>query len=115
MVYQATPNVKGKRIRIFIGEAEEWHGKPLYRVILEQLQQHGAAGATVLRGIEGFGPAHYLSTERLPDISDNLPLIIEVVEREEKVGSLLPLLDQLVQRGTITVSTVQIVHGGKMA
>ncbi len=115
MAYQSTSNATGKHICIFIGEAEEWHGKPLYRVILEQLQQHGALGATVLRGIEGFGPEHHLSTERLPDISDNLPLIIEVVDHEEKVATLLPLLDQLVQHGTITVSTVQIVHGGRTA
>ncbi len=103
----------GKRIRIFIGEAETWRGKPLYRAILEIAQQHGAMGATVLRGIEGFGPEHHLSTERLPDISDNLPLIIEIVEHEERVNALLTMLDQLVQRGTITVTPVEIVSGGR--
>ncbi len=103
----------GKRIRIFIGEAEEWQGKPLYRAILEMAQQQGAAGATVLRGIEGFGPEHHLSTERLPDISDNLPLIIEIVESEERADALLPLLDRLVQRGTITIIPVEIVSRGK--
>ena len=101
---------RGKRIRIFIGEAEEWQGKPLYRAILEQMQQQGASGATVLRGIEGFGPAHHLSTERLLDISDNLPMIIEVVEYEERVEALLPLLDHLVQHGIITVTPVEIVY-----
>ena len=104
---------KGKRIRIFIGEAQEWQGKPLYRVILERMQEHGARGATVLRGIEGFGPEHHLSSERLPDISENLPLIIEIVESEERVNVLLPVLDQLVQRGTITVAPVEIVYGGR--
>ncbi|HZR44768.1 MAG TPA: DUF190 domain-containing protein, partial [Ktedonobacteraceae bacterium] len=74
---------QAKRIRIFVGEAEEWQGRPLYRAILELVQQAGAAGATVMRGIEGFGPAHHLSTERLPDISDNLPLTIEIVDSEE--------------------------------
>src|SRR5260221_10998357 len=103
----------GKRIRIFIGEAQEWQGKPLYRVLLEQIQKHGARGATVLRGIEGFGPEHHLSSERLPDISENLPLIIEIVESEERVNALLPVLDQLVQRGTITVAPVEIVYGGE--
>lgn len=86
-----------------------WQGKPLYRAILELVQQQGAAGATVLRGIEGFGPAHHLSTERLPDISDNLPLIVEIVESDERVEALLPLLDSIVQRGTISVSPVEIV------
>ena len=97
------------RIRIFVGEAEEWQGRPLYRAILELVQQAGAAGATVTRGIEGFGPAHHLSTERLPDISDNLPLTIEIVDSKEQVEKLLPLLDQVVQRGMITVAPVEIV------
>lgn len=105
----------GKRIRIFIGEAEEWQGKPLYRAILEHMQRQGASGATVLRGIEGFGPGNHLSAERLPDISDNLPLIIEIVEREERVAALLPLLDSLVQRGTITIAPVEIVFSRSIA
>jgi PII-like signaling protein len=99
-----------KRIRIFIGEAQQWQGKPLYRAILELVQREGAAGATVMRAIEGFGPAHHLSSERLPDISDNLPLVIEIVEREECVQRLLPLLDHIVQRGMITVAPVEVVY-----
>jgi uncharacterized protein len=103
----------GKRIRIFIGEAQEWHGQPLYRAILAQVQQHGAHGATILRGIEGFGPQHHLSTERLPDISENLPLIIEIVESNEQAEKLLPVLDQIVQQGMITVTPVEIIVGGE--
>jgi len=104
---------RGKRLRIFIGEAQEWQGKPLYRALVELVQQQGAAGATVLRGIEGFGPEHHLSTERLPDISDNLPVIVEIVESDERVEALLPLLDRLVQRGMITVTPVEIVYDGR--
>lgn len=103
----------GKRIRIFIGEAEQWQGKPLYRAILEQAQRHGVSGATVMRGIEGFGPEHHLSSDRLPDIADNLPLIVEIVERAEKVEELLPFLDHMVQRGMITVAPVEIVYTGE--
>jgi uncharacterized protein len=103
---------KGKRLRIYIGEAQEWQGKPLYRAILELAQQHGMAGATVVRGIEGFGPEHHLSTERLPDISDNLPVIVEIVESEERIAALLPLLDRIVQRGTMTVAPVEIIYDG---
>ena len=103
----------GKRIRIFIGEAEEWQGKPLYRAILELAQQQGVAGATVMRGIEGFGPEHHLSSDRLPDIADNLPLIVEIVESVEKVEELLPLLDRIVQRGMITIAPVEIVYTGE--
>ena len=103
---------QGKRIRIFIGEAQEWQGKPLYRAIIELAQQRGAAGATVTRGIEGFGPEHHLSTDRLPDLSENLPVMIDIIDSEEQVAALLPLLDQVVQQGIITVTAVEIVSGG---
>ncbi len=103
----------GKRIRIFIGEAEEWQGKPLYRAILEQAQRQGVAGATAMRGIEGFGPEHHLSSDRLPDIADNLPLIVEIVESAEKIEELLPWLDRMVQRGMITIASVEIVYAGE--
>lgn len=106
---------QGKRIRIFIGETQEWQGKPLYRAILELAQQHGAAGATVTRGIEGFGPEHHLSTDRLPDLSENLPLMIDIIESNERVEALLPLLDQVVQQGIITITAVEIVSGGRRA
>lgn len=109
---QALPR-QGKGLCILIGEAQEWQGKPLYQAILELVQSHGAAGATVLRGIEGFGPEHHLSTERIPDISDNLPLIVEIVESEERIEALLPLLDRIVQRGMITVAPVEIVYHGR--
>lgn len=103
----------GKRLRIFVGEAQQWHGKPLARALLEVIQQHGAAGATIWKGVEGFGPEHHLSTDRLPDVADNLPVIVEVVESEEWVERVLPHLDTLVGRGMITVSPVEIVQGGR--
>jgi PII-like signaling protein len=105
----AIQRIPGKRIRIFIGESRQWQSRPLYRVILELVQQHGASGATVLRGIEGFGPEHHLSSERLIDISENLPLVIEIVEKDEQVEILLPVLDQVVQQGMITVTPVEII------
>jgi PII-like signaling protein len=103
---------QGKRIRIFIGEAQEWQGKPLYRAIVELAAQHSAAGATVTRGIEGFGPEHHLSTDRLPDLSENLPLMIDIIDSNEQAEALLPLLDQVVQQGIITVTPVEIISGG---
>ena len=102
---------KGKRLRIFLGEAQEWQGKPLYRTLVEFAQQQGIAGATVFRGIEGFGPEHHLSTDRLPDIADNLPMIVEMVESEERIEAFLPLVDRLVVRGMMTVTPVTIVSG----
>ena len=104
---------QGKRIRIFIGEAEVWHGKPLSQALLDLAAQHRVLGATVQRGIEGFGPEHHLSTERFVDISDNLPLIVEMVDTTEHVESLLTQLDPLVRRGVITVTSVEILQGRK--
>jgi PII-like signaling protein len=103
----------GKRLRLFVGEAEQWQGKPLYQAVIEQAHLHGALGATVLRGIEGFGPEHHLSTDRLPDIADNLPLLIEIVDTDEHIEALLPVLDHLMQRGMITVAPVEILSGGE--
>src|SRR2546426_5635407 len=101
----------GKRLRIFLGEAQEWQGKPLYRALVELAQQQGIAGATVFRGIEGFGPEHHLSTDRLPDIADNLPMIVEIVESEERIEALLPLVDRLAHRGMNTVFAVGNLRG----
>ena len=113
-----TPQVTsrpGKRLRIFFGEAEQWYGRPLYRALLEMAQRHNMAGATVLRGIEGFGPQHRLSADRLPDISDNLPLIIEIIEDEARIERFLPVLDEMVQRGMISVTPVEIIYDGRQA
>jgi len=111
MTTKFTTPTQGKRIRVFVGEAQKWHGKPLYRALLEVAQQYDVLGATVLHGIEGFGPDHLLSTERLPDISENLPMIVE----DAQVEALLPLLDQMVQQGTITVASVEILVSRRRA
>jgi PII-like signaling protein len=100
---------EGQYLRLFIGEAEEWQGKPLYQSIVERAWQHGIRGATVFRGTEGFGPEHHLSTERLVDISENLPIIVEMVDSPEHIQALLPELDPLMQRGMITVTPVSII------
>lgn len=98
-------------LRIFIGEAEESQGKPLYLAILDLAREQGMAGATVLRGVEGFGPGNHLVTERLPDIADNLPLLVEIVDDVANIESFLPLLDRIIPHGMITVTPVEIVKG----
>jgi PII-like signaling protein len=102
---------EGICLRLFFGEAEEWQGKPLYQVLIERARQYGIKGATILRATEGFGPEHHLSTERLVDLSDNLPLIIEMVDSQEQIETLLPELDQVMQRGMITMTPVTIIEG----
>src|SRR5436190_19053690 len=101
----------GKRLSIFIGEAETWQGKPLYQVILDLATQHRVLAATVLRGIEGFGPEHYLNTERLIDLVDNLPIIVEIIDTPKHIEILLTRLDPFVQYGTITMTSVEIFQG----
>lgn len=100
----------GKRLRLFVGEAEMWQGKPLAQVIVEQARAHGIRAASVVRGIEGFGPEHHLSTERLPDIAVNLPLIIDLIDTPERIEAILPLLDRLLQRGMISAAPIEIIE-----
>ncbi|HEY7418536.1 MAG TPA: DUF190 domain-containing protein [Ktedonobacteraceae bacterium] len=102
---------EGICLRLFLGEAEEWQGQPLYQALIERAWQHGIKGATVLRATEGFGPEHHLSSTRLVDISDNLPIVIEMVDHYERIETLLPELDQVVQRGMITMTPVTIIEG----
>lgn len=99
----------GKRLRIFIGEAQERQGKPLYQAIVERAQQQGAVGATVTRGIEGFGAEHHLSTDRLIDVAENLPITIDIIDSNKQVEVFLPLLDEMVQQGMITVTPLEII------
>lgn len=103
----------GKRVRIFLSEAQLWQGKPLHRAIVELAWRQGIAGATILRGVEGFGPEQHLTTERFVDLADNLPVVLEMVDTTEQIERLLPLLDAMVPRGMITVTDVQIVQKGE--
>jgi PII-like signaling protein len=96
-------------VRIYIGEADHHGGKPLYQAIVERLRERGLAGATVLRGIEGFGANARLHTTRLLRLSEDLPVLIEVVDREDRIRAVLPELDELVGDGLITIEKVEVL------
>ncbi len=96
-------------IRIYIGEADHHDGKPLYEAIVERLRSRGIAGATVLRGIEGFGANAHLHTTRLLRLSEDLPVLIEVVDEEARLRAILPELDALVGDGLITLERVEVL------
>src|SRR5437867_9374632 len=100
---------QGRLLRIFVGESDTWHGKPLYQAIVERVRAEGLAGATVIRGIEGFGADSRLHTSRILRLSEDLPVVIEIVDTEEQIGRVLPLLDEMVQEGMVTLERVQIV------
>lgn len=100
---------EGRLLRIFIGESDRWHGKPLYQAIVEHLRAEGIAGATVLRAIEGFGAKSHLHTSRILRLSEDLPLVIEVVDREEQIQRILPGLDEMVGEGLVTLERVEVI------
>lgn len=100
---------EGQLVRIFIGESDTWHGKPLYRAIVERVREAGLAGATVLHGIEGFGTHSRIHTTRILRLSEDLPVIVEIVDRPDRVEAILPLLDEMIAEGLITVERVQII------
>jgi len=100
---------KGKLLRLFIGESDTWHGKPLYQAIVERLRSRDLAGATVLRGIEGFGAKQHLHSTRLLSLSEDLPILIEVVDEEAKVRAVLPELDEMLGDGLMTLEKIEVI------
>jgi PII-like signaling protein len=100
---------EGKLLRLFIGESDTWHGRPLYQAIVERVRAEGLAGATVLRGIEGFGADSHLHTSRILRLSEDLPVVIEIVDTPERIDQVVPLLDEMVAEGMLTLERVHIV------
>jgi PII-like signaling protein len=100
---------EGKLVRIFIGESDRWEGKPLYEAIVRRVREAGLAGATVLRGIEGFGAHSRIHTSRILRLSEDLPIVIEIVDRAERIDEIVPLLDEMIGEGLITIEKVQVL------
>src|SRR3989442_4950852 len=102
---------KGERtlMRIFIGESDKYQGKPLYEALLERLRHKGLAGATVLRGVAGFGASSVVHTDKVLRLSLDLPLIIEVVETEETIQAVLPDLDHMIGGGLVTLERARVI------
>jgi hypothetical protein len=94
---------------IFIGESDRWHGKPLYQAIVERVREEGLAGATVLRGIEGFGADSRLHTARILRLSEDLPVVVEIVDSAEQIERVLPVLDEMVGEGMVTLERVEVI------
>jgi PII-like signaling protein len=100
---------EGKLLRIFIGEQDRWEGLPLYEAIVNHARQKGMAGATVLKGCMGFGCKSHMHTAKLLRLSEDLPIIIEIVDSEEKISGFLPSLDEMVKEGLITLEDVHVI------
>jgi PII-like signaling protein len=114
--------LRGERtlMRVHIGESDKHQGRPLYQVIVETLRERGFAGATVLRGIMGFGSeSKVVHSDRILRLSLDLPIVVEVVDEEEKIQGILPILDEMVSGGLITMERVSVVlyrpHGASVS
>ena len=97
-------------MRIFISEADRLKNRPLYKVLLELLNDRGFAGATVLKGVAGFGPHAEMHTDQLLRLSTELPLVIEVVDDEEKIQQIIPEFDEIMQGGMITLEKARVIR-----
>jgi PII-like signaling protein len=100
---------QGKLLRIFIGESDRWRDKPLHEAIVAIARERGMAGATVLRGMIGFGAHSRLHTTKILRLSEDLPLIVEIVDRAEKIQELIPVLDGMIADGMMTLETVEVI------
>jgi hypothetical protein len=101
---------EGKLLRIFVGESDRWEGKPLFEAIVHRVREAGGAGATVLRGIEGFGAHSRIHTARILRLSEDLPIVIEIVDTAERIDALIPALDEMIEDGLVTIETVRILR-----
>lgn len=102
------PDDNGTLLRIFIGESDRHQGQPLHQWLVQQAHNQGLAGATVLRGLEGYGARSRLHTARIMRLSSDLPLVVEIVDSREKIEAFLPLVDEGVREGLATLEKVEI-------
>jgi len=97
-------------VRIFFGESDRWKHRPLEIALLERLRAEGFAGATVFRGVSGFGANSVIHTTHLLELSTDLPVVIEVVDSEEHIERLLPILDEMLDDGLVTMEKVRVLR-----
>lgn len=96
-------------MRVHIGESDRWKGKPLYQAIVELLRREKFSGVTVLRGVGGYGSSSVYHTEKILRLSQDLPIVVEVVESNERIEGILPQLDQMIGGGLVTLEKVRVI------
>ena len=100
---------EGKLLRVFIGEQDKWEGKPLHEAIVRLARKEGLAGATCLKGFLGYDARSHLHTAKLLRLSEDLPVVIEIVDSEDQINRFLPLLDPMIGDGLITLEKVEVL------
>lgn len=102
----------GYLLRIFVGESDRHGHRPLYEAIVLKAREEGLAGATVLRGVMGFGRHSILHTAKILRLSEDLPMVVEIVDNLEKIEQFLPLLNEMISDGLVTLERVRVIHYG---
>ncbi|HEY7181778.1 MAG TPA: DUF190 domain-containing protein [Blastocatellia bacterium] len=100
----------GQLLRIFIGESDKWEGVPLYEAIILKARELNIAGATMLRGMMGYGAASRIHTAKILRLSEDLPVVVEIIDGAEKIAALLPFIDEMVEEGLVTLEDVRVIQ-----
>jgi len=100
----------GQLLRIFIGESDRWEGKPLCEAIILKAREMNIAGATMLRGMMGYGAASRIHTAKILRLSEDLPIIVEIVDGAEKIAALLPVIEEMVTEGLVTLENIRVIQ-----
>ncbi|MFN2461125.1 MAG: DUF190 domain-containing protein [Candidatus Velthaea sp.] len=103
----------GQLLRIFVNEKDTWHGRPLYAAIVDMLKREHVAGASVFRGVEGFGAHREIHTAKILSFSGKLPVLIEVVDDPEKIEALVPQLETMIFEGAVTLERIEYCRFGR--
>ena len=100
----------GQLVRIFIGESDRWKGQPLYEAIILKAREMGIAGATMVRGLMGYGANSRIHTAKILRLSQDLPIVVEIVDAPEKISALLPIIEEMVGDGLVTLEDVRVLQ-----
>lgn len=100
----------GQLLRIFIGESDKWNGKPLYEEIILKARASGIAGATMVRGVMGYGAASRIHTAKILRLSEDLPVVIEIVDSAERISAFLPVVQEMLDGGLVTLENVRVLQ-----
>lgn len=98
-----------KRVRVYVGEGDRWEGEPLSHAIVRKAREQGLAGATVTKGLGGYGAHHRIHDAHLIEVEGNLPEVVEIIDRAERIQGLMSILDEMVREGLVTIDDVEVI------